>query len=108
MTVGNISALVQTRIKRMLAYSAVAHAGYILVAMVAAPTASAGSAILYYLLRYSFANLGAFAVVVALEHGGKGGVLITDYRGLARSHPGLAAAMALFMLSLAGVPPLAG
>lgn len=106
MTVGNISALVQAGIKRMLAYSAVAHVGYVLVAMAAAPAPSAGGAILYYLLGYSFATLGAFALVIALERGT--GTLITDYRGLSRSHPGLAAAMALFMLSLAGVPPLAG
>jgi NADH-quinone oxidoreductase subunit N len=108
MTAGNISALVQTSMKRMLAYSAIAHAGYVLVGMAAAPAASAGSAVLYYLLGYAFTNLGAFAVVIALEHGSTGHGLITDYRGLARTHPGLAAAMALFMLSLAGVPPLAG
>jgi NADH-quinone oxidoreductase subunit N len=108
MTVGNISAIVQTDIKRMLAYSAIAHAGYMLVAMAAAPAASAGGAILYYLLGYAFATVGAFAVIIALEHSSQKGTLITDYRGLARSHPGVAAAMALFMLSFAGVPPLAG
>jgi NADH-quinone oxidoreductase subunit N len=108
MTVGNMIALVQNNIKRMLAYSAIAHAGYIIVGMAASPSPQAGGAILYYLLGYAFTNLGAFAVVVALERGGEPHDLITDYRGLARSHPGLAAAMALFMLSLAGVPPLAG
>lgn len=108
MTAGNVSALVQTNIKRMLAYSAVAHAGYVMVGMAAAPAPSAGSSILYYLLGYAFTNLGAFALVIALERRGRTRDLIADYRGLAGTHPGLAAAMALFMLSLAGVPPLAG
>jgi NADH-quinone oxidoreductase subunit N len=107
MTVGNVVALVQTDIKRMLAYSAIAHAGYILVGMAASPAQSAGGALLYYLLAYSVTSLGAFAIVIAIERIGEP-ALIRDYRGLARQHPGLAAAMTLFMLSLAGVPPLAG
>jgi len=107
MTVGNVSALVQNNIKRMLAYSAIAHAGYILVGM-AASGGQAGAAILYYLLGYAFTNLGAFAVVIALERGSQPRDDISDFRGLARSHPALAAAMALFLLSLTGVPPLAG
>ena len=108
MTVGNLSALVQTNIKRMLAYSAIAHAGYILVGMTAVASPRAGGAILYYLLGYAFTNLGAFAVVVALERRGTRHDDIADYRGVATRHPMLAAAMALFMLSLTGVPPLAG
>lgn len=108
MTAGNMSALVQTGIKRMLAYSAIAHAGYVMVGMAAAPAPAAGGAILYYLLGYAFANLGAFALVIAVERTRETHGLIADYRGLARTNPGLAAAMALFMLSLAGVPPLAG
>src|SRR5208283_5029351 len=80
MTVGNLSAVVQGNIKRMLAYSAIAHAGYLIVAMAAAPAHAAGGAILYYLLGYAFTNLGAFAVVVALERGGEPHDLITDYR----------------------------
>ncbi|MGH7840792.1 MAG: NADH-quinone oxidoreductase subunit N, partial [Candidatus Binataceae bacterium] len=108
MTVGNVVALVQENIKRMLAYSAIAHAGYIIVGMAAAPAPAAGGAILYYLLAYAFTNLGAFAVVIALERRREPHDLISDYRGLARSHPGLAAAMTLFMLSLTGVPPLSG
>jgi NADH-quinone oxidoreductase subunit N len=108
MTVGNLAALVQTNIKRMLAYSAIAHAGYILVGMAAVDSPRAGGAILYYLLGYAFTNLGAFAVVVALERRGARHDDIADYRGLATRHPMLAAAMALFMLSLTGVPPLAG
>src|SRR5271170_7707413 len=108
MTAGNLTALVQTNIKRMLAYSAIAHAGYILVGMAAAPSGAAGGAILYYLLGYAFTNLGAFAIVIAVERRNRSGDLISDYRGLARSNPLLAAAMTFFMLSLTGVPPLAG
>jgi NADH-quinone oxidoreductase subunit N len=120
MTFGNVVALVQTNIKRMLAYSAIAHAGYVIVGMAAAPAHAAGGALLYYLLAYALTSLGAFAIVIALEQGGgrvgeprprysrAAPTLIADYRGLAREHPGLAAAMTLFMLSLAGVPPLAG
>jgi NADH-quinone oxidoreductase subunit N len=108
MTVGNVVALVQDNIKRMLAYSAIAHAGYLILGMAAASSHQAGGAILYYLLGYSFTNLGAFAVVVALERHGEVRDRISDFRGLAQSHPALAAAMALFMFSLTGVPPLAG
>ncbi|HJU27964.1 MAG TPA: NADH-quinone oxidoreductase subunit N [Candidatus Binataceae bacterium] len=107
MTAGNVIALVQNNIKRMLAYSAIAHAGYILVGMAAAG-GQAGAAILYYLLGYAFTNLGAFAIVIAVEQGGQAREDISSFRGLARRHPGLAAAMALFLLSLVGVPPLAG
>jgi NADH-quinone oxidoreductase subunit N len=107
MVVGNLLALVQSNIKRMLAYSAIAHAGYVLVGM-AANAPAAGAAVLYYLLGYAFTNLGAFAVVVAVERRIAGGSEIADFQGLARRHPGIAAAMALFLLSLTGVPPLAG
>jgi NADH-quinone oxidoreductase subunit N len=108
MTVGNVIALVQVNVKRMLAYSAIAHAGYIIVGMAAATAPEAGGAILYYLLGYAFTNLGAFAIVIALERQGETSGMIADFRGLARNHPALAAAMALFLLSLTGVPPLAG
>ena len=108
MTTGNLAALLQRNIKRMLAYSAIAHAGYILVGMTAVASPRAGGAILYYLLGYVFTNLGAFAVVVALERRGALADDIEDYRGLATRHPWLAAAMAIFMLSLTGVPPLTG
>jgi NADH-quinone oxidoreductase subunit N len=107
MTTGNLIALVQTNIKRMLAYSAIAHAGYILVGMTAVD-AHAGASVLYYLLAYAFTNLGAFSVVVALERTGEPSDLISDYRGLAERRPVLAAAMAIFLFSLTGVPPLAG
>lgn len=108
MTIGNVVALVQGNLKRMLAYSAIAHAGYIIVGMAAAPGYAAGGAILYYLIGYVFGTLGAFAIAIAVEGRGGVGGAIADLRGLARSHPGLAAAMALFMLSFTGVPPLAG
>ena len=107
MTAGNLIAIVQTNIKRMLAYSAIAHAGYLLVGMTAAGP-QAGSAVLYYLLAYAVTNLGAFAVVVALEHRASISDEIADYRGLSRRAPALAAAMTIFLLSLTGVPPLAG
>jgi NADH-quinone oxidoreductase subunit N len=107
MTVGNVTALVQQNIKRMLAYSSIAHAGYILVAVAAGGAAGTSSA-LFYLLVYAFMNLGAFAVVIAVSRGGDERVALSDYAGLARERPLLAAAMALFMLSLAGFPPTAG
>jgi len=107
MTAGNLIALVQTNIKRMLAYSAIAHAGYILVGM-AAGNAPSGAAVMYYLLAYALTNLGAFGVVIALGRKGAPHDLIEDYRGLSTRHPMLAAAMALFLFSLVGVPPLAG
>src|ERR1700676_4156327 len=99
MTVGNVVALVQTNIKRMLAYSAIAHAGYLLLAM-AAGVPQGGAAMLYSLLGYVVANLGAFGVVTALERRDEPHDLIQDYRGLAQREPALAAAMAIFLLSL--------
>jgi len=112
MTWGNIAAIVQGNIKRMLAYSSIAHAGYILIALPAAslPAAAPGavSAALFYLFAYLFSNLGAWAVVLAVEQLEGGGVQIDDYSGLSRRRPGLALAMALFMLSLTGLPPTVG
>lgn len=107
MTTGNVIAVVQTNIKRMLAYSAIAHAGYVLIGMIAA-SPEGGAAVLYYLLTYAFATLGAFGIVVALERRQLAGDLIADYRGLSTRSPALAAAMAVFLLSFTGVPPLAG
>jgi NADH-quinone oxidoreductase subunit N len=107
MTTGNVIALVQTNIKRMLAYSSIAHAGYILVGIVTAGEA-AGAAVLYYLLVYGLMNLGAFAVVIALGRRGVANEHIDDYAGVGFSHPFLGFCMSVFMLSLAGVPALAG
>ena len=87
MTTGNIVALLQTNLKRMLAYSAIAHAGYILVAMTAG-TSAAGSAILYYLLGYAFTNLGAFAIIIALGRRGHPNESISDLRGLEHARAG--------------------
>ncbi len=106
MTVGNVLALVQPNIKRMLAYSSIAHAGYVLVAVVAGGPDGV-SAALFYLLAYTVMNIGAFAVVLAVE-AKENSNQIGDYRGLGNRHPYLAAAMTIFMLSLTGIPPTAG
>jgi NADH-quinone oxidoreductase subunit N len=110
MTVGNLAALRQTNLKRMLAYSSIAHAGYILVG-VAAGDVLGINAVLFYLLGYAFMNVGAFAVIIAsgrFEGAKEGGESLDDLAGLSARSPGLAAAMTLFMLSLAGIPPLVG
>ncbi|GAB4455350.1 MAG: NADH-quinone oxidoreductase subunit N [Armatimonadaceae bacterium] len=112
MIVGNVMAFRQTNMKRMLAYSSVAHAGYILVGVLSAgireSTETAGTAILFYLFVYTFMNLGAFAVVIWLGRHGNEYNEIRDYAGLAHRQPLAAAVMAIFMLSLAGIPPTAG
>jgi NADH-quinone oxidoreductase subunit N len=107
MILGNLAALVQDNIKRMLAYSSIAHAGYILIGMVAGNEAGPAG-ILYYLLAYTFTNLGAFGVVALVGRKGEANVMIDDYRGLAKSNPFLALAMSIFLFSLAGIPPTAG
>ena len=107
MTVGNVVAIAQSNIKRMLAYSSIAHAGYILVALVAASRMGSGS-VLFYLAAYTFMNLGAFAVIIALARHDGERVTIDDFAGLGLKYPFLGAAMALFMLSLAGIPPTGG
>ena len=107
MTLGNLVAIAQQNIKRMLAYSSIAHAGYILVAMVAANELGTAS-ILYYLLAYTFMNLGAFGVVILYGRKGEENIHIGDYSGMGFKYPLLGAAMAVFMFSLAGIPPTAG
>ena len=107
MTVGNLMAITQPNIKRMLAYSSIARAGYLLIALVAAGPAGL-TGLLYYLLAYAFMNLGAFAVVIAIEQREDRYLLVSDYSGLGLRYPLLGAAMALFMFSLAGLPPTAG
>jgi NADH-quinone oxidoreductase subunit N len=116
MTLGNLVALTQDNIKRMLAYSSIAHTGYILVGLAAYGAAPAGSAaeeaglqaVLFYSVAYAFMNLGAFAVVAALQR--RPGVTsqISTFAGLGRRAPLLSALMLLFLLSLTGIPPLAG
>lgn len=107
MLVGNIAAIFQDDLKRMLAYSGIAHAGYLLIGIVANSQEGVAS-IIFYLSVYLFMNIGAFAVVYILEGTGKEGTSIHRFKGLSKRSPWLAAAMTLFMLSLAGFPPTAG
>jgi len=112
MILGNVVAISQTDIKRLLAYSSIAHAGYILMAFVpygnpdVAPISIAAG--LFYLVAYAVTNFGAWGVVIALEKEAGKGLEVNDYAGLARKHPALAAAMTVFMLSLIGLPPTVG
>lgn len=107
MTLGNLAALRQTSLKRMLAYSSIAHAGYLLIGLAAGnPTGAQGA--LYYLLAYTFMNLGAFTVLLAIQRRDENDVTVEQMTGLAHRQPLLAALMAVFMFSLAGIPPLAG
>ena len=112
MIVGNLLAISQSDIKRMLAYSSIAHAGYILMAFVpygnpdVAPVSIAAG--LFYLVAYAVTNFGAWGVVIALEKSEGSGLAISDYAGLGRKRPALAAAMTIFMLSLIGLPPTLG
>jgi NADH-quinone oxidoreductase subunit N len=107
MILGNLAALVQDNIKRMLAYSSIAHAGYILVGMVAGKELGAAG-MSYYLLAYTFTNIGAFGIVALVGRKGEANVMLDDYRGLGKSHPLIALAMCIFLFSLAGIPPTAG
>ena len=107
MGVGNVVALAQTNIKRMLAYSSVAHVGYALVGFIAANNEGLTS-MMNYMLIYAFMNLGAFAVIIMLRTEGFKGDNIYDYEGLSKNHPLLAALMLIFMFSLTGIPPTAG
>ncbi len=107
MILGNVAALTQDNVKRMLAYSSIAHAGYALMGIVAASAMGLWS-VLVYMLVYTFMNLGAFGYVIMLESRGYAGEVIEDYAGLAKRHPGAAAGMLIFMLALAGIPPTAG
>ncbi|HEX16145.1 MAG: NADH-quinone oxidoreductase subunit N [Deltaproteobacteria bacterium] len=107
MTLGNLVALRQEDVKRMLAYSSIAHAGYMLVGFVAGGELGRAG-ILFYLFAYAFMNIGAFAVVALLGRKGAPNTLLDDYAGVGFKHPLLAVAMAVFLFSLAGVPPTAG
>ena len=107
MVVGNLVALAQRSVKRMLAYSSIAHAGYLLTALVPGSTAGA-AAFLFYLLFYTLMTVGAFAILAVKGRGGERDVLIDDLSGLAESHPWLAFAMTVCMLSLLGFPGTAG
>jgi NADH-quinone oxidoreductase subunit N len=111
MTVGNLAALAQQNLKRMLAYSSIAHVGYILIAMVASvdgKAESAFSAIMFYLLAYTFMNIGAFAILIFMKREGMPNENLDDFTGLSWRSPGAALAMMVFLFSLAGIPPTAG
>ena len=113
---GNIVAIVQTNVKRMLAYSSIAHAGYAMIGLVVAgsvangnPVAARGvSSVMLYLAIYSFMTIGAFAMVALLRKGGLEGEELEDFTGLSKRHKGAAFLMLVFMVSLAGIPPTAG
>lgn len=111
---GNIVALVQTNVKRMLAYSSIAHAGYALIGVVAAgrlapaEASSAVSSVMLYIALYTFMTFGAFTIIAMLRKGGLEGDEIEDFSGLAKRHPFAALLMLVFMVSLAGIPPTAG
>jgi len=107
MIVGNVSAVSQTNIKRMLAYSSIAHAGYILMGVAAGRDGVSAS--LYYMLTYMFTNLGAFAIGMAMERfSGKEGLLLDDYKGLAKRNLPFALMLMYIMLSLTGIPLTGG
>jgi NADH-quinone oxidoreductase subunit N len=107
MVVGNVVALAQRNIKRLLAYSSIAHAGYLLVAIVVG-TPLGSSAFLFYLVAYTLATMGAFAVVMAVSSREEGRQQLSDYAGLWQVRPWLAIAMAVFMLALLGFPVVGG
>jgi NADH-quinone oxidoreductase subunit N len=107
MTLGNVGALVQDNVKRLLAYSSIAHAGYLLVAFAASPSLGT-SAAMFYTAAYAAMNLGAFAIVSHFANAGERYVSLEDYEGLGRSSPFLAATLTIFLLSLIGIPMTGG
>jgi NADH-quinone oxidoreductase subunit N len=107
MIVGTFVGVTQSSVKRMLAYSSIAHGGYLLLALLSANDLGKG-AILFYLLTYAVTNLGAFGVIGLLESRTQANDRVDDYAGLWNEHPALAAAMTVFLLSLGGFPPMAG
>ena len=107
MTLGNLAALVQNNVKRLLAYSSIAHAGYILVAFAAKPDLGA-PAVMFYTAAYAAMNVGAFAVVSHLANAGERYVTVEDYAGLGRRSPVLAGSLAVFLISLIGIPITGG
>jgi NADH-quinone oxidoreductase subunit N len=108
MIVGNVGALMQTNVKRMLGYSSIGHAGYALLGLLAYKTDYGLWAILVYLFAYALMNLGAFGLVILLETKGYAGESVDDFNGLSKKNPLAAATMVVFLLSLAGIPPTAG
>ncbi len=104
---GNITALVQSNVKRLLAYSAIAHGGYLLIGLCSAGQDSPVTAVLFYVIIYSLTTAGAFGVVAIVEKE-RGGSGLDDFDGLVKSSPVLALCLLVFLISLAGIPPLAG
>ncbi|MCA1440924.1 NADH-quinone oxidoreductase subunit N [Ensifer sp. IC4062] len=107
MALGSFVALVQDNFKRLLAYSSIAHAGFAIFGVVAGGQDGIASVMLYMLI-YSFMNLGIFGAVIMMRNGDFSGEVINDYAGFAKSHPGLALLMLIYLFSLAGIPPTAG
>ncbi len=107
MILGTVVGVAQTNVKRMLAYSSIAHGGYLLLALVSANDVAKG-AVLFYLLTYAVTNIGAFGVIVLLDNADRPNDQVRDYAGLWNTHPVLATLMAIFLLSLGGFPPMAG
>jgi NADH-quinone oxidoreductase subunit N len=116
MTVGNVAAILQANVKRMLAYSSIAHAGYVLIGVAAiaadsesvAAMPSSVASVIYYLFAYTIMNVGAFSLLMYMRREGGFGEELADFAGLARRRPAAAVAMLIFLLSLAGIPPSIG
>src|SRR3989442_11075366 len=113
MPLGNLAAITQSNIKRLLAYSSISHVGYVLLGLVAAATGpqvnvTGLKAVAFYLFAYAFMNIGAFAIVIVLRRQGLIGDDLEDLNGLIQRSPSAAVLLLIFMLSLAGVPPTAG
>src|SRR5207249_3110911 len=104
---GTVVGVAQSNIKRMLAYSSIAHGGYLLLGLVSANDVAKG-AVLFYLLTYAITNLGAFGIIAMLDNADRPNDRVSDYAGLWSDHPTLAALMTIFLLSLGGFPPMAG
>ena len=107
MFIGNLGAIMQTNIKRLLAFSSIAHVGYLIIAIIAKNSLSSAS-LMFYMLTYAFMVFGTFGVVILLGRKGDENLEIENYSGLAYKHPVIALAMTIFLLSLGGLPPLAG
>ena len=113
LTIGNFAAITQTNVKRLLAYSSISHVGYVLLGIVAAASSAQGfltgmKGVAFYLFAYAFMNIGAFAVLIVLQRQGVIGDELDDLNGLYRRSPASALVLLIFLLSLAGIPPLAG
>jgi NADH-quinone oxidoreductase subunit N len=107
MFIGNLGAIMQTNIKRLIAFSSVSHVGYLLIAIIAKSSLSSSS-LMFYMLTYAFMIFGVFGIVILLGRKGEENLEIENYSGLAYKHPVIALTMTIFLLSLGGLPPLAG